>query len=150
MAVAAAEKLGSSAARADAAAMGLPRGGLPSVLGDRFLQRSNRRRGDAAHGCAGNCNLQRLELRRVGSGSLPATYYLHPVDDREEDLTALERCKEKLPQAQKVSIQLFYMDEKCYKEIADATGYTMNEVKSYIQNGKRNLKLLMERKLTDK
>ena len=70
---------------------------------------------------------------------------LHPTDDREEDLTALERCKEKLPQAQKISIQLFYMDEKCYKEIADATGYTMNEVKSYIQNGKRNLKICLEK-----
>jgi DNA-directed RNA polymerase specialized sigma24 family protein len=58
---------------------------------------------------------------------------------------ALERCKEKLPSAQKVSIQLFYMDEKCYKEIVDETGYSMNEVKSYIQNGKRNLKICLEK-----
>ncbi len=70
---------------------------------------------------------------------------LHHDDDREEDLTALERCKEKLPAAQKVSIQLFYIEEKCYKEIADDTGYTMNEVKSYIQNGKRNLKICLEK-----
>ncbi len=70
---------------------------------------------------------------------------LHPDNEKEEDLTALERCKEKLPEAQKVSIQLFYIDEKCYKEIADDTGYTMNEVKSYIQNGKRNLKICLEK-----
>ena len=70
---------------------------------------------------------------------------LHHTDEREEDLTALERCKEKLPAPQKISIQLFYMDEKCYKEIADETGYTMNEVKSYIQNGKRNLKICLEK-----
>ena len=67
------------------------------------------------------------------------------LDDKENDLTALERCKEKLPDAQKISIQLFYMDEKCYKEIADDTGYSLNEVKSYIQNGKRNLKICLEK-----
>ncbi|MEO8887338.1 MAG: sigma-70 family RNA polymerase sigma factor [Mucilaginibacter sp.] len=67
------------------------------------------------------------------------------LDNKENDLTALERCKEKLPDAQKISIQLFYIDEKCYKEIADDTGYSMNEVKSYIQNGKRNLKICLEK-----
>jgi len=70
---------------------------------------------------------------------------LHHNDEREEDLAALERCKEKLPAPQKVSIQLFFMEEKCYKEIADETGYSMNEVKSYIQNGKRNLKICLEK-----
>ncbi|OCX53772.1 RNA polymerase subunit sigma-70 [Mucilaginibacter sp. PPCGB 2223] len=70
---------------------------------------------------------------------------LHHDDDREEDLAALERCKEKLPPAQKLSIQLFYIEEKCYKEIAEDTGYSMNEVKSYIQNGKRNLKICLEK-----
>jgi RNA polymerase sigma factor (sigma-70 family) len=70
---------------------------------------------------------------------------LHLNEDKENDLLALERCKEKLPAPQKVSIQLFFIEEKCYKEIADDTGYTMNEVKSYIQNGKRNLKICLEK-----
>jgi len=70
---------------------------------------------------------------------------LHPYNDKEQDLAALERCKEALPAAQKRSIQLFFMEEKCYKEIADDTGYTLNEVKSYIQNGKRNLKICLEK-----
>jgi len=70
---------------------------------------------------------------------------LHLNEDKENDLVALERCKEKLPQAQKTFINMFYLDEKCYKEIADTTGYTMNEVKSYIQNGKRNLKICLEK-----
>jgi RNA polymerase sigma factor (sigma-70 family) len=71
---------------------------------------------------------------------------LHPeYEDLQDDLAALERCKEKLPKPQKVSINMFYLDEKCYKEIADHTGYTMNEVKSYIQNGKRNLKICLEK-----
>ena len=70
-------------------------------------------------------------------------YHSSDNDNQEEDLTALERCKEKLPKPQKTSIQLFFIEEKCYKEIADHTGYTLNEVKSYIQNGKRNLKICL-------
>ncbi len=59
---------------------------------------------------------------------------LHPDDDnREEAMLALERCIEKLPPAQKQSIGLFYLKEQCYKEIVAVTGFSLNEVKSYIQ-----------------
>lgn len=71
----------------------------------------------------------------------------HPDDDareKERQLTALERCMEQLPEKQKHSVDLFFLNEKCYKEIAELTGYSLKEVKSYIQNGKRNLKLCME------
>lgn len=72
---------------------------------------------------------------------------LHPdePEEKERQLTVLERCMEKLPDQQKQSIDLFFLKEKCYKEVADETGYSLNEVKSYIQNGKRNLKICMER-----
>jgi RNA polymerase sigma factor (sigma-70 family) len=73
---------------------------------------------------------------------------LHPEDNdgnKEEALQALERCIDKLIPAQKQSVRLFYLEERCYKEIAEQTGYTLNEVKSYIQNGKRNLKLCLEK-----
>jgi len=71
---------------------------------------------------------------------------LHPNnEDKEETIGALERCMEKLPSAQRQSVDLFYYGEKCYKEIADETGFTLNEVKSYIQNGKRNLKICLEK-----
>jgi RNA polymerase sigma factor (sigma-70 family) len=66
-------------------------------------------------------------------------------ETKEKQLTALELCMEKLPAAQKQSIDLFFMNEKCYKEITEITGYTLNDVKSYIQNGKRNLKICMEK-----
>ena len=73
------------------------------------------------------------------------TPLVHPEDtNREEAMKALERCMEKLNSAQKQSVDLFYLKEKCYKEIADITGFTLNEVKSYIQNGKRNLKICLE------
>ena len=69
----------------------------------------------------------------------------HEYENKEIKLTGLEHCMEKLPEAQKQSINLFFLNEKCYKEITDITGYTLNEVKSYIQNGKRNLKICMEK-----
>jgi len=72
--------------------------------------------------------------------------FLHPDDNnKEEAMKALERCMEKLTSVQKQSIDLFYLKEKCYKEIAEITGFTLNDVKSYIQNGKRNLKICLER-----
>ncbi|MBW4889076.1 sigma-70 family RNA polymerase sigma factor [Mucilaginibacter sp. HMF5004] len=71
---------------------------------------------------------------------------MHPVNVyREDDMAALERCKQKLPKPQKICVDLFYTDEQCYKDIAAQTGYAINEVKSNIQNGKRNLKICLEK-----
>lgn len=63
--------------------------------------------------------------------------------DLESNLNKMEKAIEKLSKEQKVCIELFYLQEKCYKEIVELTGYELSKVKSYIQNGKRNLKLLM-------
>jgi RNA polymerase sigma-70 factor (ECF subfamily) len=57
----------------------------------------------------------------------------------------LEKCIETLGDEQKQCVKLFYLQEKCYKEITESTGFDMNKVKSYIQNGKRNLKICMEK-----
>lgn len=63
----------------------------------------------------------------------------------ESDLHKLQKCMEELGQEQKDCVQLFYLQQKCYKEITEVTGYDYNQVKSYIQNGKRNLKMCMDR-----
>jgi RNA polymerase sigma factor (sigma-70 family) len=63
----------------------------------------------------------------------------------EYQLTSLENCMQALINEQRVAIQLFYVEEKCYKEIASETGFDFNKVKSYIQNGKRNLKICMDK-----
>jgi RNA polymerase sigma-70 factor (ECF subfamily) len=47
---------------------------------------------------------------------------------------------DQLNQEQATCIRLMYLDDKSYREISDSTGFSPNEVKSYIQNGKRNLK----------
>ncbi len=48
---------------------------------------------------------------------------------------------------QQTCIRMFYLEKKSYQSIARATGYSLLQVKSYIQNGKRNLRLLLEKKL---
>ncbi|MEE1946185.1 sigma-70 family RNA polymerase sigma factor [Pedobacter sp. KR3-3] len=68
------------------------------------------------------------------------------IDDaKETQLTLMEKCMETLSEEQRKSVELFYLQEKCYKEVADITGYDMLKVKSYIQNGKRNLKICIEK-----
>lgn len=57
-----------------------------------------------------------------------------------------EALKELSPE-QRQCVTLFYLQKKSYQEISDETRFTMMQVKSYIQNGKRNLKLMIEKKL---
>ena len=69
--------------------------------------------------------------------------------EKEEYFKQLEGCIEMLPGDQKQSIELFYLQKKCYNEIAEITGFEWNKVRSYIQNGKRNLKLCIEEKMKE-
>jgi RNA polymerase sigma factor (sigma-70 family) len=78
---------------------------------------------------------------------MESNYLLHleSEPEMEENLSKLEKCIAELGIEQQRCVRLFYLQEKCYKEVVDDTGFDMNQVKSYIQNGKRNLKLCMER-----
>ncbi len=76
--------------------------------------------------------------------------FLHLID--EETMTnerehALVTCMDALPKDQLRCIKSFFFDRKSYADIVLLTGYTMNKVKSYIQNGKRNLKTCMTKAL---
>lgn len=71
--------------------------------------------------------------------------HLDPDDLKETQLGLMEKCMQTLTEEQRVSVDLFYLQEKCYKEVAALTGYELVKVKSYIQNGKRNLKICIER-----
>ncbi len=62
----------------------------------------------------------------------------------EQLLEQMKNCLPKLKETQRVCIELFYLKNKSYQDIANETNYSLNEIKSYIQNGKRNLKLLIE------
>jgi RNA polymerase sigma-70 factor (ECF subfamily) len=71
---------------------------------------------------------------------------LHLKDrmEKEEQFDRLSVCIETLPSDQKKVISLFYLQNKCYKEIETLTGMEWNKVRSHIQNGRRNLKLCMQ------
>lgn len=69
----------------------------------------------------------------------------------QEDLTfdLMSVALEELNPEQKQCVTLFYLEKKSYQEVSEQTGYSMLQVKSYIQNGKRNLRLLLEKKLKE-
>jgi RNA polymerase sigma-70 factor (ECF subfamily) len=73
--------------------------------------------------------------------------HLNGIMQKEENFKQLERCMQTLSAEQKTTVELFYMQNKCYKEIADITGIEWNKVRSYIQNGRRNLKICMEKSM---
>jgi RNA polymerase sigma-70 factor (ECF subfamily) len=69
------------------------------------------------------------------------------LDDKfqkEKDLELLEKAMVGLKEEQKVCVELFYLKDKSYNDIVEITGFNIKQVKSHIQNGKRNLKLIME------
>ncbi|HEV9037277.1 MAG TPA: sigma-70 family RNA polymerase sigma factor [Puia sp.] len=66
--------------------------------------------------------------------------------EKERLLEWMEQALNELVKEQKLCVTLFYLDKRSYQEIATSTGFTLMQVKSYIQNGKRNLRLLIEKK----
>ena len=73
--------------------------------------------------------------------------YIEDVNlDKEK---ALNQCIEKLPEPQAISVRLFYFENQSYLEIVKKTGFHLKSVKSYIQNGKRNLKICIENLLEE-
>ena len=72
-------------------------------------------------------------------------HLLNEEDSSEELIDTLHRCLKKLPEEQRISITDFFLKEMSYANIAELTGFSPNSVKSYIQNGKRNLKICIKK-----
>jgi RNA polymerase sigma factor (sigma-70 family) len=66
---------------------------------------------------------------------------------KESLLKDLEKAMQHLNPGQKTCIRMFYLEKKSYLSISSETGFNLLQVKSYIQNGKRNLRLLLEKKI---
>ena len=73
------------------------------------------------------------------------TTHLNGVMEKEENLQRLEYCLTTLSEDQRRAIQLFYLEGKCYHEIVELMGQDWNQIRSFIQNGRRNLKMCMEK-----
>jgi RNA polymerase sigma-70 factor (ECF subfamily) len=69
--------------------------------------------------------------------------HLNGEESREAEVQLLEKAIGQLGEEQRKCIELFYLKNLCYGDVAKATQYSLKEVKSYIQNGKRNLKLIL-------
>ena len=69
--------------------------------------------------------------------------------EKDKKLELLGVCLQELNPSQKVCVTLFFIEKLSYHEITDKTGFSLLQVKSYIQNGKRNLKMLMDEKLNN-
>lgn len=71
---------------------------------------------------------------------------IHPIDDPDEETEVrLQHCIDNLREQQKICIELFYLKNNNYDQITVVTGYDLRKVKSYLQNGRRNLKMCMEK-----
>jgi len=76
-----------------------------------------------------------------------STQEMHPIDEDEAGMNKiLLECIERLKDEQQQCIRLFYFEERSYRDIAAALKLEEKKVKSFIQNGKRNLKICIEGK----
>lgn len=68
----------------------------------------------------------------------------------EQTYGLLEESLKELSEEQRQCVILFYLKKNSYQQISEKTGYSMMQVKSYIQNGKRNLKILLDKKMNER
>ena len=94
-------------------------------------------------------NLKTTEFNPVFMHSEENMHLKGETLQKEENFKKLEQCLDTLPGEQQQTVKLFYLESKCYNEIAEITGFDWNKVRSYIQNGKRNLKICMDDKSLD-
>lgn len=92
-----------------------------------------------------------MMLRKTGL-TVRSDVALQPQDDQgdeavlhEASLQELEMAITLLPEGQEACIRLFYLDRKSYQEVAERTGYPLEQVRSHLQNGRRNLRIALER-----
>lgn len=81
------------------------------------------------------------------------TEVISPIDeeeiiiqaDYEKQLTKLEQILTTLKEEQRICIEMFYLQNKSYQQISEETAFSIQSIKSFIQNGKRNLKIRLEK-----
>lgn len=92
----------------------------------------------------------RIRVRSFDPELMQTAEELHLNDkmEKEAQLDQLSDCIDTLSADQKTVVSLFYLENKCYKEIETITGFDWNKVRSLIQNGRRNLRLCMQQRET--
>lgn len=91
-----------------------------------------------------------VEITERTSGTEDEGTDLQALYQNEMTLNLMNDSLKELNHEQRQCVTLFYLEKKSYQQVSEATGYSMLQVKSYIQNGKRNLKILIEKKMKEK
>ncbi len=98
------------------------------------------------------CLMQLRTPKNLKTVEIPASLmqseenvHLNGVLEKEENFEKLEYCLTILSEDQRRAVQLFYLEGKCYNEIVELMGQEWKQVRSFIQNGRRNLKICMEK-----
>ncbi|MGZ3838276.1 MAG: RNA polymerase sigma factor [Flavisolibacter sp.] len=100
-----------------------------------------------------HCLMKLRDKGFKGTKVLTDQEWIHTEPSREElwqdeqTYNHLENALQELSTEQRQCVILFYLKKNSYQQIAEKTGYTLLQVKSYIQNGKRNLKIILEKKI---
>jgi RNA polymerase sigma factor (sigma-70 family) len=100
-----------------------------------------------------------MKLRDRGGKSVKELTDHHPATadtnksellENEQTYDLLEEALNELGAEQRQCVILFYLKKNSYTQISEKTGFSLMQVKSYIQNGKRNLKIILDRKMKEK
>lgn len=70
--------------------------------------------------------------------------------EKDIELSNMAAALQQLNKEQRECLTLFYLNKKSYQDIVAQTGYTLLQVKSHIQNGKRNLKIMLSKQASIK
>ncbi|GAB3266820.1 sigma-70 family RNA polymerase sigma factor [Larkinella harenae] len=107
------------------------------------------------HSTARNYCLMQLRKRKSMAGerdddtesiAMPMTVWPENDElDLESKLSQMDHCLKTLSEEQRTSLSLFYLNQKTYADIVELTGYDLKNVKSYLQNGRRNLKICLDK-----
>ncbi len=98
-----------------------------------------------------HCLMKLRQMKKLPTANIPEEFMQSEAEEHLEDVLSkeahfqqLDDCMKQLAEKQRQVIELFYLQGKCYNEISAQTGLEWNSVRSYIQNGRRNLKNCME------
>lgn len=88
---------------------------------------------------------QKEELYKVFiAETMESDLELHPIQEKEKLISRMEELLPSLKNNQRLCLKMFYLDGKSYADISQELNFSLKEVKSHIQNGKRNLKIKLE------
>ncbi|MCL3782116.1 sigma-70 family RNA polymerase sigma factor [Prolixibacteraceae bacterium JC049] len=92
-------------------------------------------------------SIQNKQNRYNQEQIMESTSLLHPIDEAPNKNVEqrLKQCMERLKEEQRMCLEAFYYGEKSYDEIVQEQNIPIKKVKSYLQNGKRNLKICLEK-----